>query len=258
MAGAGYGLFDLDGRVAVVTGGNRGIGLGMARGLAKAGASLSIWARDAAQSAAAAKELEGLGAQVQTLACDVSSEDDVARARSETLERFGRIDVGIANAGFGAAGNALDMSLDEWRRILEVNLDGVFLTFRELGRHMARREGGGKLVAISSISVLFGTPVQPHYAASKGAVEALVRAFAVRMGKYDVQVNAVQPGWIVTDATAPAVESRRFSDIVVGRTPVRRWGKPEDLEGIAVYLASRASGFHTGDVIRIDGGYTVF
>jgi len=258
MAGAGFDLFDLEGRVAVVTGGNRGIGLGMARGLAKAGASLSVWARDAAQSATAAKELEGLGAAVQTLSCDVSSEEDVVRATGETLERFGRIDVGIANAGFGAAGNALEMSLAEWRRLLDVNLDGVFMTFRELGRHMARREGGGKLIATSSISVLFGAPVQPHYAASKGAVEALVRAFAVRMAKYDVQVNAVQPGWIVTEATAPAVGNERFSDIIVGRTPVSRWGTPEDLEGIAVYLASRASGFHTGDIIRIDGGYTVF
>jgi NAD(P)-dependent dehydrogenase (short-subunit alcohol dehydrogenase family) len=123
---------------------------------------------------------------------------------------------------------------------------------------MAKREGGGKLIAISSISALFGTPLQPHYAASKGGVEALVRAYATRLARYDVQVNAVQPGWIVTDATAPAVENERFSETVVRRIPARRWGQPEDLEGIAVYLASEASRYHTGDTLRIDGGYTIF
>ena len=251
-------LFDLTGRVAVVTGGNRGIGLGMARGLARAGARLALWARDTARNAEAADELRGLGAEVESIACDVSQAAEVERATQETLSRFGRIDVGIANAGFGRNANVFELDLDEWHRILATNLDGVFLTFRELGRHMAEREGGGKLVAISSISAGSGTPMQPHYAASKGGLEALVRSFAVRLARYDVQVNAVRPGWIETEATQGAVDNEGFSDIVMRRTPARRWGDPDDFAGIAVYLASDASRYHTGDVIRIDGGYTIF
>jgi NAD(P)-dependent dehydrogenase (short-subunit alcohol dehydrogenase family) len=250
--------FDLSGKIVAVTGGNRGIGLGLARGLARAGAHLSLWARDEASSAAAAKSLAQEGVEVQALRCDVSSADDVERATRETVERFGRIDAGFANAGFGEAANPLKLELDDFHRILATNLDGVFLCFRAWGRHMAEREGGGKLVAISSISAIFGTPLQPHYAASKGGVEALVRAYAIRLARYDVQVNAVQPGWIVTDATAPAVENAAFSETVVKRIPARRWGGPEDLAGIAVYLASDASRYHTGDTLRIDGGYTIF
>jgi len=251
-------FFDLGGKVAVVTGGNRGIGLGLARGLARAGADLALWARDTARSAEAAEALRALGGRVETFACDVSREEDVVRAARETLDRFGRIDIGIANAGFGTAGNLLEMPLDEWRHVLATNLDGAFMTFRELARHMKERGDGGKLIAVSSISALSGTPLQPHYAASKGGLEAMVRSFAVRLARYDVQVNAIEPGWIVTDATQQAVENEQFSDVVMRRTPARRWGTPEDFEGIAVYLASDASRYHTGDVIRIDGGYWIF
>jgi NAD(P)-dependent dehydrogenase (short-subunit alcohol dehydrogenase family) len=258
MPDATNGLFDLHGRVAVVTGGNRGIGLGIARGLARAGASVSIWSRDEGRNAEAAAELEALGAPVHAARCDVSEESDVARALASTLERFGRVDAGFANAGFGKNANALELDLEEWHRILRTNLDGVFLTFRELGRHMSEREGGGKLVAISSISAIFSTPAQPHYAASKGGLEALVRSFAGRLARYDVQVNALQPGWIESEATQRAVDDEDFTQIVMRRTPARRWGRPEDFEGIAVYLASDASRYHTGDTIRVDGGYTIF
>lgn len=254
----GNGLFDLAGRVVVVTGGNRGIGLGLARGLARAGAAISIWARDASASETAAAELSGWGGEVHTCRCDVSVEGEVEAATQATLDRFGRIDAGFANAGFGHPADALKLELAEFRRILATNLDGVFLTLRQLGNHMSSREGGGKLIVISSISAESGTPLQPHYAASKAGVEALVRAYAVRLARYDVQVNAVRPGWIVTDATAPAVENQRFSKLIVGRIPARRWGTPEDLEGVAVYLASDASRYHTGDTIRIDGGYSIF
>ncbi|MDE0885058.1 MAG: SDR family oxidoreductase [Myxococcota bacterium] len=251
-------LFDLSGKVAVITGGNRGIGLGLARGLAQAGASVSLWARDEVSNAQAAESLAEAGGQVQTLRCDVSSPEDVDQATAKTLERFGQIDAGFANAGFGDAADPLKLELKDFRRILATNLDGVFLCFKSWGKHMSEREGGGKLVAISSISAIFGTPMQPHYAASKGGVEALVRAYAARLARYDVQVNSVQPGWIVTDATAPAVENARFSETVVRRIPARRWGEPADLAGVAVYLASDASRYHTGDSLRIDGGYTIF
>ena len=250
--------FDLKGRVAVVTGGNRGIGLGIAHGLARAGASISLWARDKATTAKAAEEISQHGVDVQQLCCDVSSEEAVIEATRTTVAHFGRIDAGFANAGFGRPADALKLDLSEFRRLLATNLDGVFLTFREIGRHMKERGEGGKLVAISSISAQAGTPLQPHYAASKGGVEALVRSYAVRLARYDVQVNAVQPGWIVTEATAPAVDNEAFSELIVKRIPARRWGNPQDLAGIAVYLASDASRYHTGDTLRIDGGYAIF
>ena len=258
MPSSALSLFDLSGQVAVVTGGNRGIGFGMARGLARAGADLALWARDETQSETAAAELRTLGGRVETIRCDVSQEEDVIRAADETVERMGKVDIGIANAGFGAAADLFRMNLEEWRRLLATNLDGAFLTMKELARRMKDRGEGGKLIAVSSISALSGTPMQPHYAASKGGLEALVRSMAVRLARYQIQVNAVEPGWIVTDATQQAVDNEGFSDIVMKRTPTRRWGNPEDLEGIAIYFASRASNYHTGDVARVDGGYWIF
>jgi len=251
-------MFDLSGRVAVVTGGNGGIGLGMARGLAKAGADLAIWARNESKNAEAQRELEALGASGIALRCDVSSEQDIAGAMSATLERFGHVEVCIANAGYGAAADPMKLSLERWRELMSVNLEGTFLTFREVARHMMDREQGGKLIAISSISVLFGAPLQAHYAASKGGMEAFVRSMAIRLGRHGICVNAIEPGWITTDATTGALEHEALNQAILRRTPFRRWGTPEDLEGIAVYLASSASDFHTGDTIRIDGGYSVF
>jgi NAD(P)-dependent dehydrogenase (short-subunit alcohol dehydrogenase family) len=251
-------IFDLTGKIAVVTGGNRGIGLGMARGLAKAGASVSIWSRDAVRSEEARAELEKLGAPVEARACDVAKEEDIARCASETIESMGRIDICIANAGYGSPVDPLEMSLSDWRELMAVNLDGVFLTLREAARNM--KDGGhvGKLIAVSSISAHFGTPKQPHYAASKAALGALVRSLAVELARYDIQVNSIQPGWIETEATARAKDHEPLNNVLMRRTPARRWGSPEDLEGIAVYLASNASNYHTGDSICIDGGYSVF
>jgi NAD(P)-dependent dehydrogenase (short-subunit alcohol dehydrogenase family) len=195
---------------------------------------------------------------VHTAACDVGDESSQAAAAESTLAHFGRIDVGIANAGFGAASDPLALDLDEWHRITRVNLDGVFLTFRTLGAHMKERGGGGKLVAVSSVSAIFGTPLQAHYASSKAGLESLVRAYAVGLARYDVQVNAVQPGWIVTEATGAGHANERFNEVITRRTPARRWGEPEDMAGVFVYLASPASAFHTGDTLRVDGGYSVF
>lgn len=250
--------FDLTGRVAVVTGGNRGLGLGIARGLAKAGATLSLWSRDAARNDEARRELEAIGGRVETRTCDVSREEDVRRCTDDTVGSLGRIDVCFANAGYGAGRNPLKLSLEDWRQLLAVNLDGAFLTLRDAARHMAERGGGGKLIAISSITEIFGAPKQPHYAAGKAALGGLVRSLAVELARYDIQVNAIQPGWIVTEATAPAQEHAPLNEVILRRTPARRWGTPEDLEGIAVYLASDASRFHTGDSLRVDGGYSVF
>jgi len=251
-------MFDLTGRVAVVTGGNGGIGLGIAHGLAQAGAAIAIWARDAAKNEAAVKELEGLGVRALALPCDVGDEAQLASAVAETVSALGRIDVCVANAGFGFAKSTLELSLEEWRQVTRVDLDGVFLTFREVARHMVARGGGGKLIAISSIGEIFGMARQVSYAASKGGVGTLVRSLAVELARHDIQVNGVQPGWIVTDATKPLLDWQAMHDTIVHRTPARRWGKPEDVAGACVYLASDAARFHTGDTLRVDGGYSVF
>ena len=251
-------MFDLSGRVAVVTGGNGGIGLGIARGLASAGAAIAVWARDAAKNEAAVKELEALGVRALALPCDVSDERQVADALERTVAALGRIDVGVANAGGSALTEFLETSLEDWRKLTRVDLDGVFLTVRELARHRVARGGGGKLIAISSIGEIFGMPRQEAYAASKGGLGALVRSLAVELARHDIQVNAVQPGWIVTDATKPLLEWKRFNDTIVHRTPARRWGTPDDVAGACVYLASAAARFHTGDTLRVDGGYSVF
>jgi NAD(P)-dependent dehydrogenase (short-subunit alcohol dehydrogenase family) len=251
-------MFDLGGRVAVVTGGNGGIGLGIARGLAQAGADVAIWARDPAKNEAALKELEGLGRRALSLACDVGDETQVKRAVEQTVAAFGRIDIGVANAGFGIVTPFLETRLEDWRKVTRVDLDGTFLTFHAIASHMVSRGGGGKLIAISSIGEIFGMPKQEAYAASKSGIEALVRSLAVELARHDIQVNAVQPGWIVTDATRPLLDWKAMNDTIVHRTPARRWGTPEDLAGACVYLASDAARFHTGDTLRVDGGYSVF
>ena len=251
-------LFDLSGHVAVVTGGNGGIGLGMARGLARAGARVALWGRDAEKNRRAAEQLERAGSEVAAFVADVSREEDVVAQTRATLERFGRIDSCFANAGFGVSRRFLEMSLEDWNAVLAVNLTGVFLCFREAARHMVARGGGGKLVATSSIGAVQGMPHEPNYAASKAGVGALVRSAAVALARHDIQVNCIQPGWIETDAMADARANEKLDRTIITRTPARRWGKPEDLEGVAVYLASAASRFQTGETITLDGGYLVF
>lgn len=252
-------MFDLSGRVAVVTGGNGGIGLGYARGLAKAGASVAVWGRNEQKNAAAVAELEALGAQAIGVGCDVAAEADVDRAMDRTLERFGAVDSVFANAGVGTRGTRFaDMSLDEWREVFSVNSEGLFLTLRVAVRHMTERDRGGSLVVTASISSVMGMPRGEHYAATKAGAIAVARGLAVELGRHGIRANAVVPGWIDTDMTHDVLHGEAFDTRVLPRIPRRRWGVPADFEGIAVYLASDASVWHTGDVITIDGGYTVF
>ena len=251
-------LFDLTGHVAVVTGGNRGIGLGMARGLARAGADVAIWSRSEGQNEIAAGELAELGVRALPVACDIGSEASIEAACAATVKALGRIDSCFANAGFGDYYSPLKASLERWRRVLDVNLDGSFLTLREVAKHMVERGGGGKLVTISSITERFGAAKQPGYAASKAALGALTRSLAIELARHDIQVNNLQPGWIETDATQPMRDNDKLRETVVHRTPARRWGTTADFEGIAVYFASRASDFPTGDTLCIDGGYSIF
>ena len=250
----------LDGQVAVVTGGNRGIGLGFAEGLAGAGASVALWARDTGRSAEACRHLKEFapGAQVVAYACDVSDEDQVEAAMAATLADLGRVDSLFANAGVGGTTPFLEMSLDEWRRVMAVNLDGAFLSLRAAARHLVERGEGGALVAVSSVSAIHGAPRMEHYAASKTALLGLVRGLAVELARHRVRCNAVLPGWMDTEMIEPGKENPRWVEATVKRTPLRRWGQPSDLRDIAAYLADPALVFHTGDSIVIDGGYSIF
>ena len=252
------GLFDLSGKVAVVTGGSKGIGFGMARGLAKAGADVAVWARNLEQCEKAAEELKAHGVRTLAVSCDVSSEDSIVAATAETIDKLGRIDSCFANAGGGDFHDPLKVDLKRWRKVVDLNLDGTFVTLQEVAKHMVERGGGGKLVTISSICERFGAENQSNYAASKAALGGLVRSLAIAYARHDIQVNNLQPGWIETEATQPMRDFEKLNVTVVKRTPARRWGSIEDFEGIAVYFASDASRFHTGDTLCIDGGYSIF
>lgn len=258
-----YAPFDLTGKVALITGGNGGIGLGMAEALAAAGADVVIWGNKADKNAAALERLRAHGTHVAVAQVDVADERAVEDGIAGAVRDFGRLDFVAANAGMGLASPSFDaMTTETWRRVLAVNLDGVFWTLRAAARHMKERaeagDSGGSLLVTSSTSAIHGAPRNQAYAATKGAVLPLIRGIAVEYARWSVRANAVLPGWITTDMTARLQGQEKFEDKVIGRVPMRRWGEPEDFGGIAVYLASDASRFHTGDSFVIDGGYTIF
>jgi 2-deoxy-D-gluconate 3-dehydrogenase len=249
--------FDLTGKVAIVTGGNGGIGLGMARGLAQAGAAVAVAGRQTAKSAAAVKELEALGAKAIAVEVDVRSEASCRAMVQRTLDRFGRLDVLVNNAGTNIRKRPEEYSLDEYNAVLETNLTSAFVCSQAAYPHMVRA-GGGKIVNIGSMMSIFGAAFTAPYAASKGGIVQMTRAMATAWAKDNIQVNAVLPGWIDTDLTRKAREQvPGLHERVVARTPAGRWGTPEDHAGIAVFLASAASDFVTGTAIPVDGGYSV-
>lgn len=256
--------FDLSGHVALVTGGNSGIGLGMAKGLAAHGADVVIWGTNPDKNDAAIDELGAFDVELLSIVCDVSDETAVVQAMADTIDEMGRIDSVFANAGVsGRAPSFVDMTSEEWRRVMAVNLDGAFYTCREATKHMVARyedgdERGGSLVVTTSGSAYFGQQSGQHYGASKAGVISMMRAIAVQHARHNIRSNAVLPGWIESDMTAGALSWDRFVEKVLPRVPMRRWGVPEDFAGIAVYLASSASSYQTGDVITIDGGYHSF
>jgi NAD(P)-dependent dehydrogenase (short-subunit alcohol dehydrogenase family) len=257
------GRFDLGGKVALVTGGNGGIGLGMAEGLAEAGASVVIWGSNAAKLAAAEAQLGKHGGRVLAQSCDVAKEAAVEAAFAEALAKMGRIDACFANAGVSQKRAAFhELSTEEWRRVLGINLDGAFFTLRAAARHMVERaksgDPGGRLVAISSTAAVHGAARAASYAAGKGALLAVMRALAVELARHGVTANSILPGWIETEMTEAAIEDPKFSGNVLPRIPLRRWGRKEDFAGLAVYLASEASAYHTGDSFVVDGAYTIF
>ena len=254
--------FDLGGKVALVTGGNGGIGLGMAEGLAAAGAKVAIWGQNPAKNAEAEKTLKALGGEVLVQSVDVTSEEAVIAGVAEVIDRFGRLDFCAANAGIGGGAPFHEQTTEGWRRVMTVNLDAVFWTFREAAKHMIDRaeagDLGGSLLVTSSTSAIHGAPANEAYAASKTAVLGLIRGLAVEYARYGIRANAILPGWITSDMTARLQGWDKFNEKVIGRVPMRRWGDRQDFAGIAVYLASDASRFHTGDSMVIDGGYTIY
>ena len=255
-----YQPFDLTGRVALVTGGNSGIGLGMAQAVAEAGADVAIWGTSEEKNARARAVLEKTGRRVLALRCDVGDEQAVESAFAETLAKMGRVDGCFANAGVSGRGQRsfMDMPAEEWRRVLRVNLDGAFHTFRAAARHMVERGDGGVLVGTASLAAIEGAPRGEHYAATKGGMISMTRALAVELARHRVRAHSILPGWIETDMTANAIGNPKFRDNVMPRIPMRRWGAGPDFGGIAVYLMSAASAYHTGDTFVIDGGYSLF
>jgi NAD(P)-dependent dehydrogenase (short-subunit alcohol dehydrogenase family) len=255
-----YKPFDLTGKVALVTGGNSGIGLGIARALSQAGADLAIWGRNAAKNAAARAELAKSSRRVLALECDVSDEAAVRTAFARTLDALDRVDGCFANAGVSGRGAAsfLDLTSAEWGRVLRVNLDGAFFTLQAAARHMVERGGGGALIATASLAAIEGAARNEHYAATKGGLISMVRALAVEFARHGIRANAILPGWIETEMTATAIGNDKFAKNVLPRIPMRRWGTGDDFGGIAVYLMSDASAYHTGDTFLIDGGYAIY
>jgi 2-deoxy-D-gluconate 3-dehydrogenase len=247
------GVFDLGGKVALVTGGNGGIGLGIARGLREAGAQIAIAGRNEAKNAAA---LQSLGGKTLGIVADVNDGAQVARMLSETVKAFGGLDILIANAGINIRKPPQDYSSDEWHRIVDTNLTSVFACCQAVYPEMKRR-GGGKIVTIGSMTSIFGFDVGPVYAATKGAVVQLTKSLAAAWAKDNIQVNSILPGFIDTELTQGARRNiPGMHERVVGRTPARRWGEPADLAGAAVFFCSRASDFVTGTALPVDGGFS--
>lgn len=258
----GYKPFDLSGKAALITGGNGGIGLGMAEGLAQAGAKVVIWGQNPEKNESAGEKLRSHGGEVLVQRVDVADEAAVVSGIAEALKVMGRLDFVAANAGVGGGAPFDEMTTETWRRVTTVNLDAVFWTLREACKHMLARakagDPGGSLVATSSTSAIHGAPRNEAYAATKTAVLGMVRGLAVEYARYGIRANAILPGWTRSDMTAGLQAWDTFNEKAIGRVPMRRWGEPEDFAGIAVYLASDASRFHTGDSFVIDGGYTIF
>jgi 2-deoxy-D-gluconate 3-dehydrogenase len=249
-------LFDLKGRVAVVTGGNGGIGLGMARGLARAGAAIAVAARNQEKSRRAVEELAELGVQAMAVAVDVALEPSVTDMVKAVVDRFGRLDVLVNNAGINIRKPPQDLALEEWHEVMDTNLTSAFLASRQVYPLM-KAQGGGKIINIGSMMSIFGAPFVTAYGPSKGGIVQLTKVCATAWARDNIQVNAVLPGWIETDLTTRArAEVSGLHERVLARTPTGRWGTIADMEGVAVFLASPASDFVTGTAIPVDGGFS--
>ena len=250
-------MFDLKGKVALVTGGNGGIGLGMAKGLAQAGARVIVAARNAHKSAAAVQALQDLGSDSFALEADVTDEASVHTLFEQLDARCGRLDILVNNAGTTIRKPVDQLQLSEWNLVMDTNLTSAFLCCRE-AHLLMKKTGGGKIINIGSMMSIFGAPYAPAYGASKGGIVQLTKAMAASWAAEGIQVNAVLPGWIQTELTDGArAQLPGLNERVLARTPVGRWGQPKDLAGVAVFLASSASDFVTGTAIPVDGGFSI-
>jgi 2-dehydro-3-deoxy-D-gluconate 5-dehydrogenase len=250
-------MFDLKGRVAVVTGGNGGIGLGMAKGLAMAGARVAIAARNAEKSRAAVEGLTRAGAEAIAVQVDVADEASVEAAVRSVVDRLGRLDVLVNNAGINIRKQPQDYTLAEWRSVIDTNLTSAFLCSRAVYPLM-KAAGGGKIINVGSMMSIFGSSFAAAYSASKGGIVQLTKALAAAWARDNIQVNAVLPGWIDTELTRNARrEVQGLHESILRRTPAGRWGAMDDMAGIAVFLAAPASDFVTGTAIPVDGGYAI-
>jgi len=250
-------LFDLSGKVAIVTGGNGGIGLGMALGLAQSGAKVVVLGRNTAKSEAAAAQIQSeTKAETHVVTADVSRPDDIERAADETLKRFGRADILFNNAGINIRRPPQEMTLPEWNEVMNANLTSAFLMSKAVYPAM-KRAGGGKIVNIGSMTSIFGASFAPAYATSKGGIVQLTKSLALAWAADSIQVNAILPGWFDTELTEKAREEiPGLHERVLARIPQGRWAKPADMAGTAIWLASAASDYVTGIAVPVDGGYT--
>ena len=248
MAGNGS-LFDFSGRVAVVTGGNRGIGRAMALGLARAGASVAVLARNAEHNKLVLAELKAIGKSALVLPLDVTDRAALATAVAEVEGTLGGI--------VALTGGVLNETADIWDKTIETHLNASFLLSQLVARSMVKRKSGGKIINLASMYSIFGSGLVPSYSAAKGAIVQLTKSLAIELAPHNIQVNAIAPGWIETDMTA-AVRSSPMNDEIIARTPAKRWGKADEIIGATVFLSSRGADFITGATLPVDGGYSVY
>jgi len=249
-------MFDLSDQVAIVTGGNGGIGRAIALGLAGAGAAVAIFGRNPAKNAAVHEELQSIGTPTMALQVDVTDRESLEPAFREVEDRLGPVGILVNNAGIvNLSGGVLEEDPADWDHVIETQLNAVFLLSRTAARSMAQH-GGGKIINLASMYSYFGSGLVPSYSAAKGAIVQLTKSMAIELAPHNIQVNAIAPGWVRTDMTAP-VQETPMGDEIVARTPAGRWGEAEEMAGAAVFLASKAAGFITGVTIPVDGGYSV-
>ncbi|HEX4247447.1 MAG TPA: SDR family oxidoreductase [Pseudonocardia sp.] len=251
-------MTDLTGLVAVVTGGNQGIGLALAVGMARAGADIAVWARNTERTSVAVEQLTGHGVRAIGVRCDVADEDSVVAAMDETVRRLGPLGCFVANAGIAAATPFTETTLADWHHVLRTNLDGTFLCTREAARRFVAQGGGGSMLVVSSMVSRYGAAGQAAYATSKTGLLGLGRTLAVELARHRVRVNVLIPGWTATAMNEELRRNERFVAATTGRTPVRRWAAPAEFEDMAAFLADPKLTFHTGTEVVVDGGYTVY
>ncbi|SEA62241.1 MULTISPECIES: SDR family oxidoreductase [unclassified Mycobacterium] len=251
-------MTDLSGLTAVVTGGNRGIGLALSEGIAKAGGNVAIWARNAEQNAVALDKLSDYGVKTTAIQCDITDERAVAEAMQRTVDELGPLGCFMANAGVSEAVPITEMTLDTWRQTMSINLDGTFLCTREAARRFIAQGTGGSVVVVSSTISRYGGASMAAYATSKSGLLGLGRTLAVELARYQVRCNILIPGWTRTDMNTQLYANERFRQTTMARTPARRWAEPEEFHEMAAFLADPKHTFHTGNEVIVDGGYTIF